>query len=346
MPNILFHLRYRSLESTYLAFQLAHLLQRLGISYSILSYGYREAKVNPNFDSKVIDEIDVNIPSFISKYSHIIYFSDCSYKDLQIAKTLNVESIYIANWRDPASSIPNYLNANKIVSFSPSLASKIQRLNLNKNVFYIPIHLISESQLKPLPVLNPSKPNILLNLRFSKHQNYGKKITNYLRAWFHQTCANWTLWLPSNQHHKKSWINKCFTAPNIDSSFNIESKTDWDTQRLLYASNDLMIWPSCHVGFGLPVITSLTFGCPILGFNISPINEYVIKENSILVPVHFEYDKKGLGLITPDLDRFNTKVINTINNPSLISNMKTYTGDWSKQREELFECMWKRVLNI
>jgi len=52
----------------------------------------------------------------------------------------------------------------------------------------------------------------------------------------------------------------------------------------VYEANDVLVFPSLHEGFGLPVIEAMAFGLPVIASNISPLTEVVGGSAPLLDP--------------------------------------------------------------
>jgi hypothetical protein len=84
-------------------------------------------------------------------------------------------------------------------------------------------------------------------------------------------------------------------------------------------------------------------GTPVIGFDIPPLNEYVIKENSLLAPVQVRYDNKGNPILSPDIPKLESSVTGFLKQPYLLQRFKKHTSDWVKERAKLFNSGWKEV---
>lgn len=339
------HIRYQRCETAWIALQLAEWLQANQIPVSVLSLGRRGDHVHPDWDHKVRSDNNVdNLLDWYKQHSHVVWFSDVAAADIYTAKQAGTKSILVASWDDPASHRKLYKMVDRLVSASPALTHRLRGDFKGKKVTYIPLHMHNMEQREAMAAIRPSRPHVLLNLRNSRKHQPGKRIAQMLRNWFHQIEAEWTIWVPRSLENENSWIHKCFVSPHENSSFTFCTKADWDSQRLLFGWHDVMVWPTLQVGFGLPVVMALTMGMPVASFDIPPVNEYVIRENSLLSPTQVQYNNTGGAQLLPDLSRFEAQVASLLSNPPLLQKYKKHTGDWVTERAKLFASGWRDVL--
>jgi glycosyltransferase involved in cell wall biosynthesis len=339
------HIRYQRCEAAWIALQLASWLKNNYIDCSVLSFGKEGQNVYPQWDSRIRTDRKLhNLSSWFAEHTHIVWIGDVSKQDVKTAKQAGAKTVFIVSWDDSYNVRSLYESFDYLITMSPSLRQRLVAEYKNKKIFYIPLHMIDLAQRQSSHTYRPDKPRVLLNLRNSRSHQLGSKLTPVLKSLFAKHAAEWTLWVPKSLINKKSWISKAIIQ-NQDSSYKLEFSADWDNQRWLYGSHDLMIWPTLYIGYGLSAIMAQTMGLPVVGFDVPILNEYLVKENSHLIPVQIQYNKSGIASMSPDLARLESVVSKILAAPQLITKFKKHTGDWSKERYELYESGWKQVLN-
>ncbi len=68
------------------------------------------------------------------------------------------------------------------------------------------------------------------------------------------------------------------------------------TRGWLYAHAEAFVFPSLHEGFGLPVIESLSRGCPVVTYDNTSISE-VVGPNCVMVPSNWQRLSDGIATI-------------------------------------------------
>jgi glycosyltransferase involved in cell wall biosynthesis len=335
------HIRYHRCETTWVALQLASWIRSQGGSCSVLALGSRGKTVHPEWDNEVVTDYTCDFKEWASKCQYVIWFYDASIADLLQAKMKGAKPVLVASWDDPVGHAELYKQAYRVVCLSPSLTERLRHELQLKNVIYAPIGMPMLESRQSITI-RPDRPRVLLNLRGPRKQQLGPVMGPTLTNWFHQIQAEWTLWVPKNMLHERSWINKCIKSPHKDSTFHFVTNADWDSQRLLYGWNDITIWPTLRGGHALTAIFSLIMGAPVITFDVPPANEYITKDNGILSPCQVRYDN-GRATIVPDLQRYEHCVTRLLTQHTALANLKSHTSDWTQERRKLFIAGWNEV---
>lgn len=116
---------------------------------------------------------------------------------------------------------------------------------------------------------------------------------------------------------------------------------------VLYADNDLTLYPAECDNFGLCGLTSINCGTPVLSFAISPQLDFVYPDaNGLLVKTAADYDENGVVHAVPDYGALMEALQALIDEPRHIDNLNKRINYNLISRRKAFELGWLTVLGI
>lgn len=110
-----------------------------------------------------------------------------------------------------------------------------------------------------------------------------------------------------------------------------------DRHPLTVASHDLTLWPSLLENAGLPGLTSLTAGVPVLAYDHPVVAELVKDEvNGVLVACELSANWCGVPAVVDAADAFVDRAIELVDDPDRLQRLRAATHHGLERRREKF----------
>lgn len=113
---------------------------------------------------------------------------------------------------------------------------------------------------------------------------------------------------------------------------------------MLYASHDLTYWPVCEGSIGLPGLTSVTMGTPVVSFAVPLFSEFLGAANSVQAPVVSHGMPQGLQHTEPDYDAMDVLLQTTVADPDAVRNLQQSVLSGLAERRKVFGAVLTRTV--
>ena len=115
----------------------------------------------------------------------------------------------------------------------------------------------------------------------------------------------------------------------------------------VYQRHDLTIWPAHCESFGLPGLTSLTAGTPVIGFNAPPMNSVLSPAYSVKVRCKtLMRNDLGVPIAVPDYDQMDDLLYNLVADSEYLRELQHNTLPEQLERQKCFDSQLGLALGL
>jgi glycosyltransferase involved in cell wall biosynthesis len=119
-----------------------------------------------------------------------------------------------------------------------------------------------------------------------------KGILDLVEAWRMVEAPNASLRLVGETDADPEYHSRVMEAIGEDSSIIVSGKLDDESLAVVYADSDFFALPSRFEGYGIVYAEALSFGLPVVAYDVGPVPELVGGEAGVFVPPR---DEAGLS---------------------------------------------------
>ena len=333
--------RYTHCDENYLALRLADFLQASGANFSI--YSRRPpAKLGLSFDHAVTHSRRLLFTLWARRHSTIVWTHVPSHQQVAWTRKQGIRTVIVPMWQELQAPFRRAIRqADTVIALSKEARDLFRDVYKFKNVLFIPF-------------------DAGLPLTKKKQKVDPKKIKLFL-PWFDRNarCTQSPflaqlerLLLGMPQAELAVSISSSKFAPGIAKFFKRLNRTTAGRVTLirgttirdrpiLFAQNDLTIFPGECDNFGFASLTSLTLGTPVVSFAAPPQTDFIYNDlNGVLVKTELDYDENGVPHAKPDYLQFANVLQALIAEPEMIDRLNAKTSHNLLTRRRSFNLGW------
>jgi len=338
-----FRISYQRYEATYVALQVARLVQDMGLVAEILPIE-KPATLQPSWDRLVIRNAKITYTDWLKELEAIFFMEAPSEEELKRAKEAKVKTYQIAMWDSIAEDhIKTASEVDKLICPARCIFSHLRDTLKLKNLTCVPwdpgIPITYEAR-----DLDPEQIALIWPLEScdsSWSESRFRAIENTLQA-----CPNaWLTVIYSNTTSMQILKDLRRLSLSVPGRVELFKNLSWDRKQLLYGRHDLTIWPSISENTGLTGLCSIYMGTPVLAFDHPVIKEIVVEgQQGILVPSRARTNWLGVPQLDPNYEAFEDHLVSLLQDAKLLANLRQNVNRGLARRRKDFQSFWQGLL--
>lgn len=335
--------KYSHCEETYAAIRVAAWAESRGIEVEMVTVTDRTSRVDDHWDRAVRRLRPVQLAGWLLHYDAVVWTYLPAAATLHTLQAQRIKLLLIAFWRAFKPAHANRYNDFDVIVTPSDAASQLLETMWNVQ------HTCPIPWDAGLPItIKDAVPSGNIRVLFPLMDQTPNKtemtaihlIDRMLRATdVHVTVA----YTPSQVRSAGlRLLHQMSGARDVS----IQRSPTLAQRPFLFYNHDLTVWPTHEEDIGLVGLQSLAMGTPVVTFEVMPLPEFLLPDNSITVPCAYRYSDAGVPIANPDYNMFEDRLLSIINDPDSIYRMRLHTAQGLRERQQNFEESWDRILGV
>jgi hypothetical protein len=336
-----FNTRYHRRDSTFMALQVARLVERAGSEASVLSDTQNVVPVDPLWDRRVVYPRASTFTAWARNQDIIVWTHIPPLGQLEWCQGHGIHTVLLFPWDEF-----NYFDAEHFRSIT-RIVSPIKAAGALLRTTYKMSNVTTIPWAASLPVVRkPPKRDTAVRLFMPLVScqptrmelaavDMAQRLAQYARV---TVCYD----IVSGQCRRRL-LRAAKRWPNLQ----IIQESREIAQRLHFADADLTVWPSLVETSGLAGLRSLTMGTPLVAFRQSPTQEFVAEgRNGVLVAGSTMSNRMGVPFVQPDYPAMEAAILELLSNTTTLQQMQLSAGYNMVARQQFFDEQWIKLLGL
>lgn len=338
-------------DSTYAALKAAPVIRDLGYTVTIFDKDFKSVtpKLHSFWDSFVVDGRSVSFKEWTDELDIVIWFTYPDERALEISSSGNRPNICVATWDSVDDSIVSLIK-NRCTIVSPT---KCQKNYFEQKWDVGTVYTIPTPVNLPITV-SDRKPGKGLDLIVAS-PGYQVRRVDYdkLMVTIYQLCENFDnlrvriLYSKKVASQGKTYLDKYARwFENSSSISTVDDLTGWSEGPVIYATCDLVLWPTQIDGFNYVAREAMAMGTPVAVYGAMPMVSGITNgKNGFVIPCAVHHVDTGTPYAVHDGPGIMEVVENVIKNPDLLTSTRANLSELVLKEENNARQGWSSLLD-
>jgi hypothetical protein len=336
-----FNTRYHRRDPTFMALQVARLVERAGSEASVLSDTQNVVPVDPLWDRRVVYPRTSTFTAWARKQDIIVWTHIPPRGQLEWCQGQGIHTVLLFPWDEfNHFDDEHFRSITRIVAPIRAAGALLRATYSLTNVTTIP-------WAASLPLVRkPPKRDTSLRLFMPmtgcqplRMELAAVDMMQRLAQYAHVTvCYD----VVSGQCRRR-----LLRAAKKQANLQVVQESRASAQQLHFAAADLTVWPSLVETSGLAGLRSLTLGTPLVAFKQPPTQEFVAAgRNGALVTGSLMLNQMGVPFVQPNYAAMEATILELLSNTTTLRQLQAAAGYSMPARQQFFDEQWIKLLGL
>jgi hypothetical protein len=342
---------YTRHDTTYAALKAAPVIRDAGYTVTLFDKDFKNTtpKLHSFWDSFLVDSKTMSFKEWTAELDVVVWFTYPDERSLEIASSNHRPNICVMTW-DSVDDDTIRTIRDKVTTVTPTRCQKNyfeQRWDLSK-VFHIPTPV-------NLPITTTKREETAGLDLIVASPGYQIRRVDYdkLMATIYQACENYDslrvriLYSKKVATQTKIYLDKyCRWFGNSSSIATVDDVTGWTESPLIYATADVVLWPTQIDGFGYVSKEAMAMGTPVITYNALPMSTGILSgKNGFLVQCATHFADTGTPYALHDGPGIMEAIGAVYSNRGLLNEVKSNLAPFVIKEEHMARDGWSYLLD-
>lgn len=337
---------YSHCEATYAAMRIADWAEQRGIDVSILTVTDNPPLLSDEWDSRVTLQHSVKFAEWVDEQDSIVWLFPPAEEQLRWVKKMGKHTIGVVFWHLMRPGHAQLYKHFDTLVTPAHAASDLFRVRWGRD----DIVVAPWEPGLPTTIKDPNRPEHMLRVLLPVLDHMPDRTTTEALGLAARLVESGEAMItvaytpsqlrPAGVKYLQQLVKRHPDNCRLVASPSIANRP------FLFHQHELTVWPTHSEDIGMLGMTSLAMGTPVAAFDVPPLDEFLMRENSLLLPCDITYSETGAPSAVPDYQLFGDKVLDLIGDCEHLRQLEKNASLNLNTRRAAFNSSWDVITEV